>query len=1250
MPAAAVPAEAEADNPPATFHRTIQPRPDEPLPAREDPPVYKPPDDEELSKVTDRLTAARATQMRQLLARTDAERRLTRCVDMVLSNDELPWNPFPLLARLVRREEMALVLEQKQQADAHAAAAARGANASRALWREGGNPSAPPELAKLEVAKLLKGWGGAAWRLIAPMVDAEAIKELSVALGSSQLLSGTAARTVQTSDGNFTVKSVCSLAGGHAFGGRLVPRPRTIIVREHVLVKGKGGRLESALSAFAEHICSSALALHATKDHFVEKLEVYTGDDVFDDDVGPDDEMCTATFNARGSPERFGLAALHKRDPLLTRALHAAAISQLPVALHALVCIPVFDRGAADGLPPRWEFAAAQKTYCFFYESSGGGGRTPASRASRSSAAESYSAADEPAAGAGGFEVGGFQLERPPTPPPKFQPYPLQSLYESVFLTDADALWYLGLTENETSPEVGTSQFVNEFHAFVGEQACKFLIRCDYPNLAEALLLLVPGQPRDEREPLLAELTTWLSSDAAALGAHAHGAHVLARVIEAIDGPAVPEPKRRHASAVLGAQFQALRDQMVQLTHTAHWTDVAPLKNYCLDTLSECEDARGELRLDARSVRELCRLRRTCDALEDVLCDSLIACSPLTNALISTLWVAKRNEVPVAFQPLPTRVKVVVQSAEVGRQRKMHAYPASILKESIVLQYAVDTGLDKAISSAFADFCSARVLSTNPMHAVLERVKSAAQLFELWKETDASLHKSLANKVSLVDLAQGICRVPAAERPASPTKQLVRPKARWGMVSKEVKATHVDNPLLAAIEEDGVVYGVRGSLIAIDYEQLLKLRDELGDLVPHAARMVVQEYESLSHTCFCGEMLLHGRYASLAELQSISLREDHFITGPKEEHALLIHCQRVIQRFLRLHHKTPHLAASLDLGDERRWRVPELLEDQRAALAEVLGFVKAGGEPKLSAYVLLRGLGAPRYVAFSKSFHLIFQRSAASLAPLVRDDASDCSSDFGSEDSEEVEERRRREEAQRKAEAEAAAAAARCWPARTTQVFDSVFLSRAHIDMCLNAESGKERRQLTVGSWRHKKWQVELEEGARDAMAAGSVYNASRRLLQLHLNRDDRSLLPVVGRLLNSTSSKLDGLSQLCATMQGVLECGRHEELRAKVDQKVLASMFEGYRLDVLHVLSSDACCNFEALRGMLQGYFQWVLEHLREQGLLVDESEEVLETIDDYLRCVELSTSVQVVRNDTALVNALSAHTPSTAHNILRA
>ena len=116
----------------------------------------------------------RLRRLRAFLKETDVEARLCGCVEDLLRVDELPWNPYPSLARLLRKEETRLMLW------------ARPAEAAKQLhgsWREAGlqASSLDPHLSKLNSHCV-------AWRSLAPLVDAEAVKTLVGQLASTPLL------------------------------------------------------------------------------------------------------------------------------------------------------------------------------------------------------------------------------------------------------------------------------------------------------------------------------------------------------------------------------------------------------------------------------------------------------------------------------------------------------------------------------------------------------------------------------------------------------------------------------------------------------------------------------------------------------------------------------------------------------------------------------------------------------------------------------------------------------------------------------------------------------------------------------------------------------------------------------------------------------------------------------------------------------------------------------------------------------
>ena len=297
------------------------------------------------SVALDAFASLRQERVRQQLTGADVERRISRCVDTLLSAEELPMNPFPTLVKLLRPEELAVALETAASERQRQRGISR-----RGLWREADAQTSQMASHLARLPSL-----GASWRPIAPMLDGDSISSLAMALVNSTLLLSSN-RTVSTAQGTFTVKSCCALTGAHAFAGRLVAHPRTLEMREHVQVRGPAARLDGALAGFTEHICATALSLHASKEHFVIDLEVFTGDgDVFDDEASAEGGDGRTTTITRGTPERFDVAAMHTPGPSLSRALLAAVLARLPVYLNLLACTWAPGSDANDGLPPRWQ-------------------------------------------------------------------------------------------------------------------------------------------------------------------------------------------------------------------------------------------------------------------------------------------------------------------------------------------------------------------------------------------------------------------------------------------------------------------------------------------------------------------------------------------------------------------------------------------------------------------------------------------------------------------------------------------------------------------------------------------------------------------------------------------------------------------------------------------------------------------------------------------------------------------------------
>ena len=167
------------------------------------------------------FASIRSWRLRQHLRETRAEDRLTMCVQKLLSAEEIPWNPYPTLARLLRREEMLMEISLSD-----------GPVSPVSLWRESQPHSVHHSALDFHLARLPEV--GAAWRPLTPMLDCESLKTIVGCLSASRMLEGSM-RPADPESPLFAVRSVCTLAGDHVFAGKqLVRFPRTIELREIV--------------------------------------------------------------------------------------------------------------------------------------------------------------------------------------------------------------------------------------------------------------------------------------------------------------------------------------------------------------------------------------------------------------------------------------------------------------------------------------------------------------------------------------------------------------------------------------------------------------------------------------------------------------------------------------------------------------------------------------------------------------------------------------------------------------------------------------------------------------------------------------------------------------------------------------------------------------------------------------------------------------------------------------------------------
>ena len=282
------------------------------------------------------------------------------------------------------------------------------------------------------------------------------------------------------------------------------------------------------------------------------------------------------------------------------------------------------------------------------------------------------------------------------------------------------------------------------------------------------------------------------------------------------------------------------------------------------------------------------------------------------------------------------------------------------------------------------------------------------------------------------------------------------------------------------------------------------------------------------------------------------------------------------------------------------WTITRVLRDQKVALIEMMQAYKAGHGVRLLAYVLWRPDGEGRYVGVEKTFHLCFSPSSPS-------------------------------------------ASAACWPERSTELFESLFLSRRHMSDCLRAHPvvGEPLRSVQAS-----RWSDHLKTRLAGAIEGGAMLAACKAILLTEFMQDQQPSLPGVVRMLQSEASHLAELSQQNHSIHGVLLCTGLEEHRVKTDMGVVVRMFDTYRTETIRFLSSDSSCNFEALRYTIQSDFAVLFSQLREHGVLTADACGALAAVDDSLECILVSVaqqiahsipSVQWVVRDSGLASTMS-------------
>ncbi|KAL1499257.1 hypothetical protein AB1Y20_013760 [Prymnesium parvum] len=303
--------------------------------------------------------------------------------------------------------------------------------------------------------------------------------------------------------------------------------------------------------------------------------------------------------------------------------------------------------------------------------------------------------------------------------------------------------------------------------------------------------------------------------------------------------------KQSFGTEVLNQQFRSCSSRLLMFCAQTRWADVQPLKSHLVKLIADASYLKGTLRFDMKTARCLGALHQSCLAIQQTLADTLAACCSSLTTFVEHVWSQRKHvTLPSYLQPLSVRVKVIEVAKEVDRQRKTHAYANSIAHESVLLQYVIDTSLDRTLTQLF------EVLSP--------KLLLLAQFCSVWRQLDSVELKAELNVPVMVDTASKVA--------------LVSPLDRINLR----KYDQSEKPLNAAEANlDECIYGLYSSLFLIDPGQLLELRVSLGnELMPMGVSVEVEQHVCTVYTAFCGDLLLHGRFTSLKQLHNIQVRVD----------------------------------------------------------------------------------------------------------------------------------------------------------------------------------------------------------------------------------------------------------------------------------------------------------------------------------------------------------------------------------------
>ena len=595
------------------------------------------------------------------------------------------------------------------------------------------------------------------------------------------------------------------------------------------------------------------------------------------------------------------------------------------------------------------------------------------------------------------------------------------------------------------------------------------------------------------------------------------------------------------------------------------------------------------------------------------------------------------NELKAAERARNTQL--VVNVAEEAR-RNVHrkGFPIEISEPGTVLQYIGDTRIDMALQNIISEVFLNGKLLPNPFPFIVELLSAEAARHSLWRENDTQL-SSLLNWSPIHAVL------------SHPRDYIFKANKKQRVILDEDEAfsLHGSRSAVQLCHERSLV------------ELLTFLKPLFCSIFDHVFKERRVRYNSMDisiNTALGGEALLFSRLhripsplESLGRLSTFTLYEQHVFKGGAVNSAIDMFAEIVLVHATHIHEKSENVLLAIctgeqamhvlneDPGNDANWRtlvsqsttnesaryartpiytsgmrmsLHFLHRDREGATRELVRAVKNSEPVVVSFALLISGESAdPFYVTVQKQVGLFFvedrsNKTVSFLPPFLHFEALYKGIWLDGK--------------------QGASASRAC---RSSDGLDSA----SPDPLCPESKSFS----LVKGS---------LQEKAGTAFDKGQIFSASKVLLRLAVLENNKGNLADLVRIFkpDSLCQELASLIAQTENLQLLLEeRTKHEELRVKMNRKVLQEQVGRFCTRVEDVLARADCFYFHGIRNSIHSLLhkaQTVLQGDRTGKSTLHA--EYLAELKVYLVCIQTSAAQAVFRNCAALQDECATYAKS--------